>query len=246
MDPRLREAACSGDLAALSFALNNGADPNLADAQNYNPLFHAAWNGHAHCVTRLIEGGADPNREVGSSGRTVLHHAITHYEAGAVEALLAGGASVVCARWRPEHLIVLAVRDHKYRSHRRGSGRMIPLLLRAGASIPEGVAQHWRDYYQLISDPTRDFYSRSKIRRFEYLRAVQAAGGFPAYARAHRSIFVAIFSRGTLLPTDVLPTIVEYWAHLGWYQYHVPGTAFWARILSLRRYSGDAVWRENP
>ena len=68
----------------------------------------------------------------------------------------------------------------------------------------------------------------------EYLQAVQAAGGFPAYARAHRSIFVAIFSRGTLLPTAVLLTIVEYWAHLGWYQYHVPGTALWARTLSLR------------
>ena len=56
-------------------------------------------------------------------------------------------------------------------------------------------------------------------RLFEYLQAVQAAGGFPAYARAHRSRFAAIFSRGTRLPVDVIPTIVDYWAHLGWYQY---------------------------
>ena len=52
-----------------------------------------------------------------------------------------------------------------------------------------------------------------------YLRAVHAAGGFPAYARAHRSRFAAIFSRGTRLPADVIPKIVEYWAHLGWYKY---------------------------
>ena len=54
------------------------------------------------------------------------------------------------------------------------------------------------------------------------IEAVHTAGGLAAYARAHRSIFVAIFSRGTLLPTAVLLTIVEYWAHLGWYQYRVP------------------------
>ena len=46
----------------------------------------------------------------------------------------------------------------------------------------------------------------------------------PAYARAHRSMFAAIFSRGTRLPADVIPKIVDFWAHLGWYEYSVPGT----------------------
>ena len=41
--------------------------------------------------------------------------------------------------------------------------------------------------------------------------------------RAHRSMFAAIFSRGTRLPADVIPKIVDYWAHLGWYEYSVPG-----------------------
>ena len=57
-----------------------------------------------------------------------------------------------------------------------------------------------------------------------YLRAVHAAGGFPAYARAHRSLFVGILSRGTVgtrLPAVIIPKIIEYWVHLGWY----PGTA---------------------
>ena len=37
-------------------------------------------------------------------------------------------------------------------------------------------------------------------------------------------MFAAIFSRGTRLPADVIPKIVDYWAHLGRYEYSVPGT----------------------
>ena len=91
-----------------------------------------------------------------------------------------------------------------------------PLLLRAGASInqPEITA-----LFQALNDPDR-FESRpAKRKALEYLQAVQAAGGFPVYARAHRSSFVGILSRGTRLPADVIPKIVEYWAHLGWYKY---------------------------
>ena len=43
--------------------------------------------------------------------------------------------------------------------------------------------------------------------------------GVTSYARAHRSRYAPIFSRGTRLPADVIPKIVEYWAHLGWYKY---------------------------
>ena len=181
--------------------------------------------GHEHYIGRLLEAGADPNYVVFQyvssvwSGRSLLNYAVLYSRAGAVEALLAGGASVVRTGTHKQHVLIAdAVSDPCRHSFRHGSGRIIPLLLRAGAVIPEGDEVFWRDYQRLSDRP----WARSKIRRFEYLHAVQAAGGFPAYARAHRSIFVAIFSRGTRLPTDVLPTIVEYWAHLGWYQYRVP------------------------
>ena len=258
--------ACDGDLAALSLALDEGADPNLADDDGKNPLIYAARVGHEHCVARLLEAGADPNcaasgresvlmfaacsgharcvarlLEAGADpnykllGRSVLEHTVLASHAGAVEALLAGGADA-----RPDveytrnlkHLPPLnfrdAVSDPCSRSHRHGSGRIIPLLLRAGA-----LKGNNGYCYRVRGDPSG--FSPSITRRLNYLHAVQAAGGFPSYARAHRSIFVAIFSRGTLLPTAVLLTIVEYWAHLGWYQYHVPGTTEWVRRLSLRR-----------
>ena len=256
--------ARGGDLAALSLALDEGADPNLADDDGKNPLIYAAKMGHEHCVARLLEAGADPNcaasgresvlmfaacsgharcvarlLEAGADpnyellGRSVLEHTILASHAGAVEALLAGGADA-----RPDveyttnlkHLLPMllrdAVSDPCCHSHRHGSGRIIPLLLRAGALKGNN---HFLYY------PVSEGFSPSITRKFEYMHAVQAAGGFPSYARAHRSIFVAIFSRGTLLPTAVLLTIVEYWAHLGWYQYHVPGTTEWVRRLSLRR-----------
>ena len=195
------------------------------DALRRNP---ERKRGHEHYIGRLLEAGADPNyvrfEYISSvwSGRSLLNYAVLYSRAGAVEALLAGGASVVRTGTHKQHVLIAdAVSDPWRHSHRHGSGRIIPLLLRAGAVIPEGDEVFWRDY-QILRDRS---WARSKIRRFEYLHAVQAAGGFPAYARAHRSIFVAIFSRGTRLPTDVLPTIVEYWAHLGWYQYRVPAAA---------------------
>ena len=100
--------------------------------------------------------------------------------------------------------------------------KVLPMLLRAGASINEPAItakiQEFQDLYK--NDPNKPHYRKA----IEYLRAVRAAGGFPAYARAHRSMFAAIFSRGTLLPADVIPKIVDFWAHLGWYEYSVPGT----------------------
>ena len=79
-------------------------------------------------------------------------------------------------------------------------------------------------------DETNAFISPTERRVIEYVQAVHAAGGFPAYARAHRSMFAAIFSRGTRPPADVIPKIVDYWAHLGWYEYSVPGTG--SRIVA--------------
>ena len=82
--------------------------------------------------------------------------------------------------------------------------------------------------FQTLNDPVRFLrdcgpivgnLTPRKRKVIEYLQAVQAAGGFPAYARGHRSRFVGILSRGTRLPADVIPKIIEYWVHVGWYKY---------------------------
>ena len=72
--------------------------------------------------------------------------------------------------------------------------RILPLLVRAGATISERYAD-----------------------RSAYLKAVLEAGGIRAYEKQHRSALANILNRGNRLPTDVIPKIVDYWAHVGWY-----------------------------
>ena len=72
--------------------------------------------------------------------------------------------------------------------------RMVPLLVRAGATINERYAD-----------------------RSDYFKAVLDAGGIRAYERLHRSTLANILNRGNRLPTDVIPKIIDYWAHVGWY-----------------------------
>ena len=72
--------------------------------------------------------------------------------------------------------------------------RMVPLLVRAGATINERYAD-----------------------RSDYLKAVLEAGGIRAYERQHRTTLANVLNRGTRLPADVIPKIVDYWAHVGWY-----------------------------
>ena len=73
MDPRLRTPALRGDLAALNRALDEGADPNLADADGYNPLIFAAINNRVDCVARLIEVASRPDCHVTNEGLTPLN-----------------------------------------------------------------------------------------------------------------------------------------------------------------------------
>ena len=71
---------------------------------------------------------------------------------------------------------------------------MVPLLVRAGATIKE---RH--------------------VERDSYCAAVRDAGGIRAYERLHRTTLANILNRGDRLPADVIPKIVDFWAHVGWY-----------------------------
>ena len=248
MDPHLRTAALKGDLAALSRWLDNGADPNLADSDGYNPLIFAVINNHTGCVARLIEAGARPNCQTNTS-RTPLNSAASTGNAAIIRMLLAAGAQVNPVPgdeeirelpplyWAidgshapavrelleagadpnyeimPEPPITPLVRAVSYSQvvQRRPIAQ---LLLRAGASIHESI----------IDQNVDEMISPASAEQILWLQAVHAAGGFPAYVRGHRSMFAAFFSRGNRLPADVIPKIVDYWAHLGYYQYRVPGT----------------------
>ena len=243
MDPRLRTPALRGDLAAINRALDEGADPNLADADGYNPLIFACENNRVDCAARLIEAGARVDCHTFSC-RTPLNIAVRYGYADMIRMLLAAGAQVdyqpdVVGRNRlpalyyamdsrqylPRTAAVRALLEagadpnHKFVLKRAiYHGRpILQWLLRAGASNSSinPIIEEFRNV-----DETKDH-----AKQVFYLRTVHAAGGFPTYARAHRSLFVGILSRCTPLPAVIIPKIIEYWVHLGWYQYSVPGTA---------------------
>ena len=257
IDPRLRTPALRGDLAAINRALDEGADPNLADADGYNPLIFACENNHVDCATRLIEAGARLDCHT-NQGRTPLNIAARYGHADMIRVLVAGGAQVNfipqphpnhginewspmqhawdCIMYHGNHAAMSALlaagadpnQQRELEGHHNWSPlvravsyaeytSLTPSLLRAGASInqPEITFE-----FQTLNDPERSGSLRPAQRKvLEYLQAVHVAGGFPVYARAHRSLFVGILSRGTRLPADVIPKIVDYWAHLGWYKY---------------------------
>ena len=72
--------------------------------------------------------------------------------------------------------------------------RLLPLLLAAGATIPPN---------------TND----------AYLRKVRAAGGFPAYEKAHRTRLTATCARVVFprLPVEVAAQVVAFAFHVGYY-----------------------------
>ena len=48
-------------------------------------------------------------------------------------------------------------------------------------------------------------------------QSTQTTGGVRAYERQHRTTLANILNRGDRLPADVIPKIVDFWAHVGWY-----------------------------
>ena len=71
--------------------------------------------------------------------------------------------------------------------------RDYPLLLATGATIPPGADD-------------------------AYLRKVAAAGGFPAYEKAHRQALDALAAKAFVrLPTEVAAHVVSFAFHVGYY-----------------------------
>ena len=68
-------AALAGDVHALTEALNQGADPNLADKMGFTALHFAAQSGSVASIGVLLDAGAeiDPTNRFGN---TPLHVAV--------------------------------------------------------------------------------------------------------------------------------------------------------------------------
>ena len=113
--------------------------------------------------------------------------------------------------------------------------RCATILLAAGAQVESKCA-----YLTNATSPLdiAIFYGRQHMKRYllragatfdarvhdnhddtcPYLEKVSAAGGFPAYEKAHRTRLVATFApKFSRLPNEVVGVVMMFYAHVGFY-----------------------------
>jgi ankyrin repeat protein len=130
----LMAASRAGNLSAVRYLIDHGADVGARTRSGYTALYAAAsWPGNAAVIQTLLEHGADANAEVRVSQPaqevfTPVLAAAMHGDADSLEALLAKGGNVnrQGGRHGPTPLIMAAT---------MGSEATIRLLLRAGADL---------------------------------------------------------------------------------------------------------------
>ncbi len=200
----IHNAVRGRDVEAVRRELAAGVSPDLEEISNYNytPLMVAASNDQLEITLLLIEAGADVDQA--ASIFTPLIIACHRGNEAIIAALLAAGASV-SRRVSLHHggqsslPVERVLNNHK---------RVVSMLLRAGSPLPHHDDTIFMNYRSYGFDAAAT----------NYVNAVAAAGGYVPYERAHRQRLVAMFvPKFTWLPAEVVPTIVEFWAHVGHY-----------------------------
>ena len=210
--------------ACVKFLLAKGASPNAGapgnpgqgdgDTDNYTPLMSAAFKANIEVVRMLLSAGSDVNvicttRDInGEYHDTALTSAVFSYfdspqnpvrECDAVlEAILRAGADPNPPADLGMTIMELAIIY--------GGRRIWPLLLRGGSILPTREQDH-------------PMHGYDTNRAHPYLQKLDAAGGFKAYEKAHRTKLLATFTPKFthLVPPELVPIIVEFSFHVGFY-----------------------------
>ena len=211
----LEHAHSSGEARAarcVASLLDAGASVTERNYAGCLPL-HLAVRGFPSIVALLVRAGADVNARTvqafydpedpdwdlrdSDGGVTSLHIAA---QAGdywrCATILLAAGARVDerCPHFRRE--FTTSPLDIAIFHGRRHLKRV---LIRAGATFDAHVRDNQDD-------------------TCPYLEKVSAAGGFPAYEKAHRARLVATFApKFSSLPNEVVGVVMMFYAHVGFY-----------------------------
>ena len=189
------EGHADAQVACATALLRAGASAKAANVYGLGPIHCAAAcrRAGARLVELLIVYGADPNQSTGG-GRTPLHAAAQHGHAATVHALLRAGAD---ANFRGRYGTALDLANCPpkitARAHRTRCRRVLPYLLRAGASLP-------------------------KESEFLYLQKVMELGSFAAYESLHLAALAKVFvPKFPSLPEELVRLVITYWAHVGFY-----------------------------
>ena len=201
----IHDAVYAGDVEAVQRELAAGVSPDLEEISNYNytPLMVAAWNEKLEITLLLIEAGADVN-VIGPVEGSALLLACQRGNEAIIATLIAAGASV-SRRVAVHHGALSSFPVERVLNNHK---RVVSMLLRAGSPLPR------HDDTIFMNDRSYGFNAAAT----NYVSAVAAAGGYVPYERAHRQRLIAIFvPKFTWLPAEVVPTIVDFWAHVGHY-----------------------------
>ena len=225
----LRAALSLGDTETIRRALAAGVSPNvevrstsLRNETYYWPLLLLACGGgvigsdRPELISMLLEAGANPDGPPDKK-ITPIHMAVNHSRIRTVELLIAAGASLHVRSSNDKTPVEIL-------SH-FNCRRMLPMLLRAGSPLPRFEfpllpggpprdLQRWLD----ITYHRTPYNVRSRQILCGLVEKVAAAGSWAAYERAHRMQLARIFApKLPRIPKYVVPTVVAYWAHTGWY-----------------------------
>ena len=88
----LCDAVENGSIAEVRRLLDDGADPNQANADGFTTLMVAAFAGHSQIAKALLDGGANPN-QAGDNDSTALIFAAIGGHTQIAKALLDSGAN---------------------------------------------------------------------------------------------------------------------------------------------------------
>ena len=206
------EGIAADRVACVELLLAHGASTRPGGIF-FPPLTDAVAQGSLALVNILLDAGSDTSVlrtppplafAVSPLGMAVISlfylvrsgRGIGYDHIAIVDALLKAGADANPPEIKERTLMEWAIGG--------GHRRLWPVLLRGGTLLPTREL-NWASYNTERADP--------------YLQRIDAAGGWKAYEKAHRAALQAIFvpKFTHLLPPELVPLILEFSFHLGFY-----------------------------
>ena len=209
------DACHKQDAVALRRALEAGGDVNVRETGGWTPIHKVLYRGdNVEMVTMLLKAGIDVNACT-IANCTHLHLAVSQGRVDCVAALLAAGASLTVKYGGGTRRLPLDCVTNKHEGFRR----ILPMLLRAGSDMPS------LDRIEQEAFPFCRPYGGSdhQILR-NYLKKIRMSGPSPGlgtwttYEKDHRARLTKTFvPKFPQIPEEVVPIIVAFAFHTGWY-----------------------------
>ena len=204
------EKPTPGHIECVELLLDAGASPHWGAWEGEPTPLHLAsigGPGAVEMVCLLLDAGADVNAESDKSTPLVFACGLNCAHPDTIEELLWAGAAVDArgAKCSPLEELMGGSMDQRRQ-------RIVPLLLRAGASIPIQTLESFR----------WTSWGRPPVAKavYSYLqRILDTPGGFDSYVQIHLRALAGMLAPKLGLPTELARIVVEFWhEHLGFYE----------------------------